>query len=165
MKKNNALPAGVLPTSAFPTSLDRRPTIDLKATWTYAQNTGELQRDGKHVSTGYSGATEGKNNPAMDNVPNIGPIPRGDWTIAGPPIDSKDHGPYVLKLNPAPSTKTHGRRGFLMHGDSKVHPGSASHGCVILPRSAREEVWQSGDRDLEVVPEILGAERPKPKKT
>ena len=49
---------------------------------------------------------------------------------------------------------THGRSGLLMHGDSKEHPGSASHGCVILPRSVREEVWQSGDRDLEVVAEV-----------
>jgi hypothetical protein len=95
-----------------------------------------------------------------ENVPNIGPIPRGDWTVAGPPVDSKDHGPYVLKLNPAPSTETHGRSGFLMHSDSKEHPGSASHGCVILPRAVREAVWQSGDRDLEVVAEIPASESP-----
>ena len=137
--------------------------LDLEATWTYAQKTGELQQDGHHVSTGYSGAKEGKNNPAMENVPNVGPIPRGDWTISGPPVDSKDHGPYVLKLNPAPSTETHGRSGFLMHGDSKAHPGSASHGCVILPRAVREEVWQSGDRDLEVVAEIPQSESPNDK--
>lgn len=137
--------------------------LDLEATWTYAQKSGELQQDGKPVSTGYSGANEGKNNPAMDNVPNVGPIPRGDWTISGPPVDSKDHGPYVLKLNPAPSTETHGRTGFLMHGDSKSHPGSASHGCVILPRAVREEVWQSGDRDLQVVAEIPGSESPNDK--
>jgi hypothetical protein len=162
MKKNNALSTGVFPT-AFPASSIRRPTIDLDATWTYAQNTGELQQDGKHVSTGYSGASEGKNNPAMDNVLNIGPIPRGDWTIAGPPVDSKDHGPYVLKLNPAPSTETYGRTGFLMHGDSKEHPGGASHGCVVLPRAVREDVWQSGDRDLEVIAEIPDADGPKGK--
>jgi hypothetical protein len=139
MKKNDALPTGVLPTTAFPAFPVRRPAIDLEATWTYPQETGNLQVDGKHVSTGYSGANNGKNKPAMDNVPHIGPIPRGDGTIAGPPVDSKDHGPYVLKLNPAPSTETHGRSGFLMHGDSKEHPSSASHGCVILPRAGREE--------------------------
>ncbi len=140
-----------------------QPPKDIDATWTYAQQTGELRQDGKPVSIGYSGATEGKNNPAMENVPNIGPIPRGDWTIAGPPVDSKDHGPYVLKLNPEPTTDTHGRSGFLMHGDSKEHPGCASHGCVILSRSVREEVWQSGDRDLEVVAEIPCAKSSKPK--
>jgi hypothetical protein len=155
MKKSSTLPTVADMTAG--------PAIDLEAAWTYAQKTGDLQQDGKHVSTGYSGASEGKNNPAMENVHNVGPIPRGDWTIAGPPVDSKDHGPYVLKLNPAPSTETHGRSGFLMHGDSKAHPGSASHGCVILPRTAREEVWQSGDRDLEVVAESPSSESRKGK--
>jgi Protein of unknown function (DUF2778) len=133
-------------------------SIDMEATWTYAQKTGELQQDGKHVATGYSGANEGKNNPSMETVPDVGPIPRGDWTISGPPLDSKDHGPYVLRLKPEASTVTHGRDGFLMHGDSKEHPGSASHGCVILPRAVREEVWNSGDRELEVVAEIPARE-------
>ena len=129
--------------------------IDLEAlAWTYAQKTGELQQDGEHVACGYSGAGPGKNNPEMQNVPNIGPIPRGDWIIAGPPIQTRDHGPYVLRLQPEAATETHGRSGFLMHGDSKAHPGTASQGCIILPRAVREQVWQSGDRDLEVVAEI-----------
>jgi hypothetical protein len=59
-----------------------------------------------------------------------------------------------LKLNPAAATETFGRSGFLMHGDSKEHPGCASHGCVILPRAVREQVWTSGDSDLEVLAEI-----------
>jgi hypothetical protein len=121
---------------------------------TYAQKSGELQQDGKPVATGYSGAGAGKNNPALENVPNVGPIPQGDWTIAGPPVDTADHGPYVLKLNPAAATETFGRSGFLMHGDSREHPGCASHGCVILPRPVREQVWTSADRELEVRPEI-----------
>ena len=129
--------------------------IDLDAfAWTYAQKSGELQQDGKPVATGYSGAGVGKNNPALENVSNVGPIPQGDWTIAGPPVDTADHGPYVLKLTPAVGTETFGRSGFLMHGDSRDHPGCASHGCVILPRSVREQVWNSGDRELEVLAEI-----------
>jgi type VI secretion system (T6SS) effector TldE1-like protein len=150
--------------SVAPASLEAQPTptfhqqpsgIDLDAfAWTYAQKSGELQQDGKPVATGYSGAGAGKNNPAMQNVRNVGPIPEGDWTIAGPPADTTDHGPYVLKLNPAVGTETFGRSGFLMHGDSKEHPGCASHGCVILPRAVREQVWTSGDRELEVLAEI-----------
>lgn len=129
--------------------------IDLDAfAWTYAQKSGELQQDGKPVATGYSGSGAGKNNPAHQNVPNVGPIPQGDWTIAGPPADTADHGPYVLKLHPAAATETFGRSGFLVHGDSKEHPGCASHGCVILPRAVREQVWNSGDRELEVLAEI-----------
>jgi len=130
-------------------------SVDLEAfSWTYSQKSGELQRDGQPVATGYSGSGAGKNNPAMETVSSVGPIPAGDWTINGPPADSRDHGPYVLKLTPAAETETFGRSGFLMHGDSKEHPGCASHGCVILPRDVREQVWNSGDRELEVVPEI-----------
>jgi hypothetical protein len=129
------------------------PAIDAFA-WTYSQKTGELQQDGNHVAAGYSGADVGKNNPEMENVHNVGPIPRGDWTIVGPPLDTIAHGPYVLRLDPEPGTETFGRDGFLIHGDSAKNPGAASEGCIILPRPARERVWNSGDRDLEVVGEI-----------
>lgn len=122
--------------------------------WIYAQKTGTLWRDGKQVACGYSGCGEGKNDPAMQAVADAGPIPQGRWKIAGPPINTRDHGPYVLRLEPAPDTQTFGRGGFLMHGDSIKSPGCASHGCVILPRVAREEVWTSGDRNLEVVAEF-----------
>lgn len=122
--------------------------------WTYAQKTGELQRDGKAVASGYSGAGEGKNNPEMQSVRNVGPIPQGDWTITGPPVNTAEHGPYVLRLTPQLGTEAFGRDGFLMHGDSKNAPGTASHGCVIMPRTVREQVWESGDRDLQVVAEI-----------
>jgi hypothetical protein len=64
-------------------------SIDLEAfAWTYAQKSGELQQDGKPAATGYSGAGAGKNNPAMQNLHDVGPIPQGDWKIAGPPIDT-----------------------------------------------------------------------------
>jgi len=128
------------------------PENDLNAqAWTYIQETGELQQDGKSVAKGYSGAGAGKNNPKLQALHNVGPIPQGDWTISGPPTSTVEHGPYVLRLNPAPETETFGRSGFLIHGDSKAAPGTASQGCVILPRSAREEVWQSSDRGLKVV--------------
>src|SRR6266496_2462622 len=109
-----------------------RSSIDLEAfAWTYSQKTGEIQQDGNPVATGYSGAGEGKNNLQMQHVHNLGPIPQGEWTIAGPPINTAEHGPFVLKLHPEPKTETHGRSGFLMHGDSREHPGTASQGCVI----------------------------------
>jgi hypothetical protein len=90
----------------------------------------------------------------MESVHDVGPIPRGNWTIVGPPVNTAEHGPYVLMLQPDADTDTFGRSGFLMHGDSKESPGSASHGCVIMPRAVREQVWKSGDRDFEVVADI-----------
>ncbi len=136
-----------------------RPVTNIEAlAWTYAQKTGELQQDGKRVGTGYSGAGRGKNNPEMEHVPNVGPIPQGDWTITGPPVNTAEHGPYVLGLKPEADTQTFGRSRFLMHGDSKEHPGCASQGCVVLPRTVREQVWNSGDRDLKVVADAASAE-------
>lgn len=135
-------------------------TFDLAAfAWTYAQKSGELQQDGKPVAIGYSGHGEGKNNPNMESVSNVGPIPRGDWTIVGPPVNTADHGPCVLHLNPSAETQTYGRGGFLMHGDSKESPGCASHGCVIMPLAVREQVWNSGDRELNVVAETANDEQ------
>jgi hypothetical protein len=129
--------------------------LDLHAlAWSYAQKTGELQQDGKHVATGYSGSGSGKNNPEMQQIRNVGPIPQGDWTIVGPPINTAEHGPYVLALKPAPDTNTFCREGFLMHGDSVQSPGAASQGCIILARTVREQVWNSDDRDLKVVAEM-----------
>ena len=122
--------------------------------WTYAQTTGELQQDGKPVGTGYSGFGAGKNNPAMASIRNVGPIPVGHWTILGPPVNTAEHGPCVLTLKPSAETSTFGRDGFLMHGDSRESPGCASHGCVIMPRPVREQVWKSGDTALEVVKEL-----------
>lgn len=134
----------------------KSPTIiDLNGqAWTYAQKSGELRHDGEPIATGYSGAGPGKNNPEMQSVHNVGPIPRGDWNIAGPPSNTADHGPYVLRLTPGPETETFGRDGFLIHGDSKSAPGTASKGCVILSREIREQVWESGDRDLEVIERV-----------
>jgi hypothetical protein len=128
--------------------------------WTYAQATGALLHDGQHVATGYSGFDDGKNNPAMQAVSDVGPIPQGEWIIKGPPINTAEHGPYVLMLAPAPSTNTFGRSHFLMHGDSINAPGTASKGCIVMPRTAREQVWNSGDTALEVVPEFATEDLP-----
>jgi Tlde1 domain len=122
--------------------------------WTYIQHTGELQLDNQHVDNGYSGFGEGKNNPDMEAVENVGPIPHGDWTISGPPVNTAEHGPYVLTLTPVDAATALGRSGFLMHGDSIEHPGEASKGCIIMPHDTRVKVWTSGDTDLQVVPEV-----------
>src|ERR1700744_362361 len=96
------------------------------------------------IGQGYSGAYGiTKNNPEYQDVHNEGPIPQGTWTIMGPPIETASHGPFVLHLFPEVLTKTFGRSGFLIHGDSILHPGKASEGCIILPLTAREQIWQT----------------------
>jgi len=118
--------------------------------WTFQQLTGNLiSKSGNTVGQGYSGFGTGKNNPGLQTVPNVGPIPEGFYNIEAP-VDTKDHGPYVLRLEPFAENQMFGRNGFLIHGDSKEHPGTASHGCIILPRVLRELIWNSDDHQLEV---------------
>lgn len=118
--------------------------------WTYSQSTGVLKRDAETISKGYSGFGEGKNNGAMEQVPNVGPIPRGRYEISAP-YDTTTHGPYVMALAPQPGTETFGRSGFLIHGDSIENPGQASHGCIILPRVARNLIGKSCERFIDVI--------------
>ncbi len=125
--------------------------------WRYDQSSGDLTHDGKFITRGYSGRDWGKNNPGAEAARSIGPIPAGRWKIVGPPYNSPRVGPYVLKVYAADEAvpdDTHertGRGAFRIHGDSIRNPGTASHGCIILPRAVREMIWRSQDYDLEVV--------------
>lgn len=118
-------------------------------TWRWDQSAGALTRDGEMISHGYSGHGRGKNNPSMQAAVGIGPIPAGRWKITER-YNSQNVGPYALKLEPVGHGAL-GRSAFRIHGDSVRAPGTASHGCIILPRVIREKIWTSGDRDLEVV--------------
>lgn len=117
--------------------------------WVYKQRSGALiDPDGRHVATGYSGNGEHKNRPESESIRAKGPIPRATYTI-GEPYDSEKVGPFCLRLTTA--ELIHGRTAFLIHGDTIKAPGNASNGCIILPRSVRNAIWDSGDRKLKVV--------------
>ncbi len=124
--------------------------------WTYVQKTGELLHDGLHIAVGYSGfdnpdtGQNGKNNPGLENVEEVGPIPAGNYAI-GTPHDTLTHGPFVLPLTPDPANEMFGRTAFLMHGDSVIEPGTASRGCIVMSRAVRTEVAASGDKLLQVI--------------
>lgn len=118
--------------------------------WTYSQSTGELSRDGKRIGAGYSGSRAGKNNSSLEASRDVGPIPRGEYYI-GDPQDTATHGPHVMPLMPALEAQTFGRSGFLIHGDSKEHPGKASEGCIILSHDLRVAISDSEDDQLTVV--------------
>ena len=116
--------------------------------WSYSQSTGQLTRNGVPLGRpGYSGAPEGQNNPNMQQVPNVGPIPRGTYRI-GPPRSSSARGPHVLDLTPVGHNAL-GRTAFLIHGERRDGPpGLASTGCIILPLHIRQQVVASGDHEL-----------------
>lgn len=120
--------------------------------WVYEQLTGNLLQNGTDlIAKGYSGKGDGVNNPDMQNVANVGPIPVG-WYTVGEPYNS-DHGPYTLRLTSDLTNEMYGRSGFLMHGDRVDSVGKrlASEGCIIMPRSVREMVWNSSNHFLQVV--------------
>ena len=119
--------------------------------WTYYRQTGNLQSTtNASVCTGYSGFGEGKNDPSMSDVHNVGPLPAGMYTICEPHDDAQV-GPYAMRLTPDAANEMFGRGDFLIHGDSFTHPGAASHGCVIIPRWARTQIWDSGEHTLVVI--------------
>ena len=106
--------------------------------------------DGTMMAQGYSGAeTIGKNNPKMEHLHNVGPIPVGFYTI-GEAFDGSSHGPCVMRLTPDANNQMFGRDGFLIHGDLISNPGNASQGCIIMPKFVREAISTSDDKRLEV---------------
>lgn len=119
--------------------------------WKYEQATGKLfDKDNTDIATGYAGRALGKNNPAMQDVKGIGPLPCGMYTIYAP-HDSTTVGKYAMRLLPDPQNEMFGRSSFYMHGDAIHDPGNASHGCIVMDRTVRELVWDSGDHRLQVV--------------
>lgn len=88
---------------------------------------------------GYSGFGISRNQPEREDMAGEGPIPRGRYMI-GPPHESKRVGPVAMRLHPVGHT-AHGRSALMIHGDNRTH--SASRGCVILPRTVREEIGRA----------------------
>lgn len=120
-------------------------------TWTFVLPSGRLYGpDGEYVATGYSGRDEHKNNVNSEAIVGLGPIPRGLYVIGDPEEDHPKLGPFVMALTPD-GHKAFGRSEFFIHGDSIKHPGTASHGCIILPRGAREAIHASGASRINVI--------------
>lgn len=117
--------------------------------WKYEQSTGKLTHNALYVITGYSGNGIYKNNPRYQNLMNQGPIPVGDYTIEEPRNDNIT-GAYSLPLIPSTFNDMFHRGSFLIHGENMFSPGNASHGCIILPRTIREQIWESNDHQLQV---------------
>jgi hypothetical protein len=122
--------------------------------WVFHQMSGGLERNGKNVSSGYSGVRSLQMISAdvglrslYEDLRNCGPIPLGVYEISW--SRSRKSPDYVLSLTPL-GHKAHGRDAFLIHGDylCGAAKGTASEGCIILPLDARKRIWQSGDNFL-----------------
>lgn len=128
--------------------------------WTYGQLTGKLSHNGGFSAIGYSGFGEGKNNPAMQDHAGLGPLPCGIYTGKvikgddGEPCDYEGKAKPVMRLIPAATNIMFGRAGFLIHGDSRSDPGTASHGCMIESHDERVYIARlidTGDDQFEVI--------------
>ena len=119
-------------------------------TWFYSQSAGTLHLNDDLVGTGYSGFGEGLDNPADQEIPDVGPIPQGFY-LMGVAFPHPVTGPLTMRLEPTQGTDTFGRSGFLMHGDNANQDHSASHGCIIMEHDVRLLVAVNSDRLLQVV--------------
>lgn len=119
--------------------------------WTYQVSTGSMKGpQGTVLATGYSGNGASINQPAAEGVKGHGPIPVGQYAM-GPWFDHPEKGVIVTRLEPHPENDMRGRDGFMIHGDNSLSNHTASDGCIIMPRFARQVMSQSTDQELEVI--------------
>ncbi len=114
----------------------------------YGQSTGILKHSESStltvIGTGYAGGDcghnpGGVNNPALQSVPQVGPLPQGVYTIEEP-IDHPKLGPCAMRLTPGTDNEMFGRSGFFIHGDNSNGDRSASEGCMIMGPLIRHEI-------------------------
>jgi len=122
----------------------------MKMPWTYHQRTGILERENTKFTGAYAGKDAGKNNPDMQTVPDVGPLPRGSYRI-GHPRHSTRVGHFAMPLTPLGGTNTFGRSAFYIHGDNPAHIGDSSFGCIVIGLRQRRAIWASGDHRVDVV--------------
>lgn len=130
----------------------------------FKQSTGELTVDNGLIGNGWAGndynpefnpgRIHGKNNPLMQRVHNIGPLPQGFYTL-GPWEDHHEGlGPLVAPLVPDGDTEMYGRNGFYCHGPSfdVAKQGNESRGCVVTWHNVRQHIKDLGVTRLQVIP-------------
>ena len=123
--------------------------------WVFESSTGKFYTpDGSLESSGYAGGNcgrnmEGINNPNMQNIPKVGPLPEGLYT-RGKLIPESHLGKDAIELIPDPSNEMFNRSDFYLHGDTEK-PHCASEGCIIQPHPARMKFNASDDDKIKVV--------------
>lgn len=119
---------------------------------TWRQSTGQMfSSDSALVGAGYAGNGPGLNEPSMQGVHGVGPLPRGRYTIGPLQASHGALGTNVAALIPNPSNGMFGRSAFFCHGRKSLTDMDASEGCIVLDHEPRMVVLNGTDRDLEVV--------------
>ena len=125
--------------------------------WSYRQDKGMMFKpDGTLLyADGYAGGNKGQNpeginNPLMQFVKDVGPLPQGKYTM-GTPVEGTQLGKLAIPLYADLGNDMGGREGFYIHGDLVDGPPlSASDGCIIAPHDARVTMAASDDKVVEV---------------
>ena len=120
---------------------------------TFHQSTGVIDKDGVVIGKGWAGNHAGKNNPDMQSVKGIGPLPVGLYTIGLPADHPESVGRFAMALVPDSANIMFGRSGFYIHGsDQDPHKfGQESDGCIVAMRPIRGTINSDTDRRLRVV--------------
>jgi RHS repeat-associated protein len=131
-------------------------------TWVYQQSTGDWNHVNDqtgvitYAGTGYAGVGAGYNNPAMQNTDSVGPLPQGGYTIGPQQNNVTNSGtqlPASIELTPDPENNMFERPGrWFFHGRNAAHPNTSSEGCPVGERTLRNQVGNSGDNRLLVIP-------------
>ncbi len=113
--------------------------------YTYMQCSGKVyDPEGNLMGAGYSGKGLGLNNPKMEHVPNIGPIPAGFYRVGNVIHNAGNMGKYVLPLTPEGSTvntlSALVRGGFYWHGENPATPLNSSKGCIVSLLVLRQQI-------------------------
>ena len=122
----------------------------------FESSTGKLfGTDGSLIETGYAGGDkglhkEGINNPNMQDVPDIGPLPEGIYTM-GTPVEGTHLGLLAIPLTPENTNTMFGRSGFYIHGDVIGAPGTASDGCIVMSHATRVTLSKCPFQQIQVV--------------
>ena len=119
----------------------------------YSQSQHQLTDDDGNVvappDACFAGNHEGLNNPAMQNVGFIGPLPQGVYSVG----DWGEHG--ALGPNSAPLTQvsgdTYGRNNFFCHGPGGHDPSQCSEGCIVVEAEYRQKVIDLAPDTITVV--------------
>lgn len=97
--------------------------------WRYIQTSGDLFHEEELITTAFSGDGIGLNNPKLQHIRNVGPIPQGPFLIC----QERRYGAV---------------RGFPLHskhllprkGPFWIHAHGPSHGCIIVTEEALDRI-------------------------